>query len=140
MTFIWGGGVDYAFNIDSKSNIAKRIPAFKSSVFQDKSHTQNLDIQFIQLALSLPDIRLYAITPNSALSEILSLSPVQNHQSFEVENKPKGYICDWITPPRNLSPFKQKLKDCGINGKNIYVKALMDLIQFCKAIVYALKN
>lgn len=140
MTFIWGGGVDYAFNIDSKSNIAKRISAFKNSAFKDKSHTQNLDIQFIQLALSLPDIKLYAISPNSALSEILPLSLVQNHQNFEVENKPEGYICDWITPPRSLSPFKQKLKDYGINGQNLYIRALMDLIQLCKAIVYALKS
>lgn len=137
--FYMGGGVDYAFNIDSKSNIAKRISAFKNSAFKDKCHTQNLDIQFIQLALSLPDIKLYAITPNSALSEILSLSPVQNHQNFEVENKPEGYICDWITPPFR-SPFKQKLKDNGINGKNIFVKATMDLIQIFKAIVYVLRN
>ena len=138
--FYGGGGTDYAFKIDPKSNIATRIPAFRDSVFQAKVHTQSLDIAFIQLALTLPDIKLYAVSPNSALSEILPLSPVQNHQVFEVESKPKGYICDWIKPPRSLSPFKQKLKDYGINGKNIYVKAVMDLIQLCKAIVYALRN
>lgn len=103
-------------------------------------HNQNVDIQFIQLALSIPEIKIFAISPDSALCEILPLAPAKNQVCFDLENKPEGYICDWIKPPRSLSSFKQKLKDYGVNGKNIYIKATLDFLQLCKAIFYAIKN
>lgn len=137
--FYRGGGVDYAFEIRSKSSLSKKLPSFDDKQFQSPCHNESIDTKFIQLALSIPEIKLYAISPNSALSEILPLAPVCNPSEFEVEAKPEGYICDLIQPPR-FSFFKQKLRDCEINAQNIYVKALLDLIQLRKAIFYALKS
>lgn len=138
--FYKGGGIDYAFNIDLKSNLVRKNPCFKDKNFQSSVHSKQLDIQFIQLALSIPEIKIYAISPDSALCEFLPLAPIQNQNQFKIEDKPKGYICDLMQPPSFCSPLKQKLKDRGIDTKNIYVKATLDLVQLCKAIFYAIKN
>lgn len=137
------GGIDYVFNINLESNLARKNPCFKNKNYQSSVHSQQLDIQFIQLALSVPEIKIYAISPDSALCELLPLAPIQNQNQFKIEDKPQDYICDLIQLPfdsQSVSSFKQKLKDYGVNTQNIYVKLILDLIHLCKAIIYALKN
>ena len=125
--------------MSSKENINTRVPSFKNENFIS-THTEELDIEAIKLALTLHDIKLYAISPNSALSEILPLAPVQNSSPFEIENKPEGYICDLMKIPNPLSPFKQKIKDYGITDENIFFKSLLDLKHIVKAILYAIRG
>lgn len=165
--FYRGGGIDYAFKIENKGNLVQKIPNFKETSFKSFYHYEDLDIQFIQLALSIPEIKIYAISPDSALCEFLPLAQIQNKNQFKIEDKPNGYICDLMQPPSFCLPskqkledhgidtkniyvhdliqpprhsFNQKLKDYGISNKNIYIKAILDLIHLCKAIFFALKN
>lgn len=138
--FYRGGGIDYAFKIENKGNLVQKIPNFKETSFKSFYHYEDLDIQFIQLALSIPEIKIYAISPDSALCEFLPLAQIQNKNQFKIEDKPNGYICDLMQPPSFCLPSKQKLEDHGIDTKNIYVKAILNLIQLCKAIFFALKN
>lgn len=136
--FYKGGGADYAFKINCKSILTKKVPSFCNKKFQSLCHDRKIDCHFLDLALSIPEIKIYALSPSTDLCEVLPLAPIQNHIQFEVKDKPKDYIHDLIQPP--CHSFNQKLKDYGISNKNIYVKVILDLIHLCKAIFFALKN
>lgn len=140
--FYRGGGIDYAFAINPKSNLAQKYPSFRNPAFRDIAHSQDLDVHFIQLALSIPEIKIYAISPDSTLCELLPLAPIQNQTQFVVEKKPSGYICDLMQSPNSVyvSSFRQKLKKYGLDRRNLYIRMLLDFVKIVKAIFCIIKN
>ncbi|WP_233704902.1 alpha-2,3-sialyltransferase [Helicobacter felis] len=84
-------------------------------IHSDSSHNKDLDIEAIELAKQYA--KLYALVPNSALSDILPLSLHKNALSADTkerlklgQTKPEGYISDVILPPHYLECKKTSEK------------------------------
>ncbi|RDU71417.1 alpha-2,3-sialyltransferase [Helicobacter brantae] len=97
--FYEAGGLSYAFDMGGKSNLAEKMPTFTQEDFRDEVHEKNVDIEALKLALSLQDIKLYSLAPQSTMSEIVPLAPIQG-TDFELLAKPKDYICDFVPLPQ----------------------------------------
>lgn len=102
--FYTGGGTDYAFEVKNKK-IANLLP-FNLKNYQSPVHNQEIDRAFIHLALKIKDIKLYAISPDTPLCELLPLAPIQREKDqFKILPKPQGYICDLIDLPSNDAKY-----------------------------------
>ena len=110
--FYEAGGLSYAFDMSGKSNLAEKMPTFTQEGFRDEVHEKNVDIEALKLALSLKDVKLYSLTPQSSLAELIPLAPRQD-TSFTLVDKPQGYICDFmqIPNPSPLPSLKYKISE-----------------------------
>lgn len=119
--FYESGGLSYAFDIGGKSNLAEKVPTFTQEGFRDEVHEKNVDIEALKLALSLQDVKLYSLAPQSSLAELISLAPRQD-TSFTLVDKPQGYICDFMPLPleekkEEILPPLPKPQERGIFAK-----------------------
>ena len=109
----------YAFDIDS-SNTLKNKVKFDNPFSNSKSwHNEEYDIKGLELVKTLEGINIYSITPDSKLSTLLPLAPVQNETPYIPTQKPENYIKDII-----LSKRQEQIAQKGIKQeiKNIFIK------------------
>lgn len=145
--FYENGGLSYAFDMGGKTLLKERMPTFAKEDFKDEVHEKNVDIEAIKLALQIPDLKLYSLNPSSSMSELLPLAPICD-SSFELKDKPKGYICDFVplpqdevkkpeasTPPPIKKKIKAFLQNSGITKDNVFIKISLDLLKFVRAIL-----
>lgn len=101
--FYENGGLSYAFDMENKTQLVEKVSTFAQKDFKDEVHEKNVDIETIKLALQIPHLKLYSLNPNSSMSELLPLAPICN-SNFELQDKPKDYICDFVpfTPPPSI--------------------------------------
>ncbi|WP_233706214.1 alpha-2,3-sialyltransferase, partial [Helicobacter felis] len=109
---IYLAGLD--FYADGPGHFYANQSAF-FKIHSDSSHNKDLDIEAIELAKQYA--KLYALVPNSALSDILPLSLHKNALSADTkerlklgQTKPEGYINDVILPPHYLECKKTSEK------------------------------
>lgn len=119
--FYESGGLSYAFDMSGKSNLAEKVPTFTQEGFRDEVHEKNVDIEALKLALSLKDVKLYSLTPQSSLAELIPLAPRQD-TNFTLVDKPQGYICDFMPLPleekkEEILPPPPKPQERGIFAK-----------------------
>lgn len=96
--FYLGGGLDYAFDVRGDRELNRILPAFNQKNFKDNVHHHNVDLSAIWLAKSLENVKLYALSPESAICEFLPLGEKQNNY-FDALSKPSGHICDLVPLP-----------------------------------------
>ena len=149
--FYEAGGLSYAFDIGGKSALQEKMPAFAQEDFRDEVHEKNVDVEALKLALQLQDIKLYSLTPQSPITEILPLAP-RGGRSFDLVQKPQGYICDFIPlpqkeekhplppPPSLKAKLKESLLDCGITKDNLLLKLPLDFLQILKGAIHCFKR
>lgn len=136
--FYEGGGVDYAFLVHNKQELLKMIPEFSDKNFCAKSHSKALDLRIIKLVQEIEDIKIYSITPDSALSKIIPLADVKKRFLMQLESKLEGFTCDLLPTPSYSPKFASKLKQFGLTKDNIYVRLLLDLKVLLKAVIKAM--
>ncbi|ANV98117.1 hypothetical protein BBW65_04570 [Helicobacter enhydrae] len=137
--FYQDGGTSYAFEVEGKKNINSKLPFFDQKDFKDPAHTQNVDAEALKLALQMPEVKIYNLSPTSPLTEFVPLAPL-NENHFELVDKPDGFICDFIDftpPPRKTQPVKQYIAKAlamgGIKTTNLYISFIRDTLQFLYA-------
>lgn len=123
--FYVGGGVDYAFEVKGDTQLNRILPAFNDENFKDSVHNKDVDVSAIKLAQSLEGIKLYAISPDTPLCEILPLAPVQEGSDhFEVFSKPEGYICDLVSLP--LEKLEEDRANSSRDSKDFLIGAFLN--------------
>ena len=108
----------YAFDLDS-SNTLKNKVKFENPFSNSKSwHNEEYDKKGVELVKILEGINIYSITPDSKLSTLLPLAPIQNDTPYIPTPKPENYLKDIILTEqdrRAQKGIKQKIK-------NIFIK------------------
>lgn len=141
--FYQNGGTSYAFEIKGEKNINKIIPQFNEENFSDEVHSKNVDIAALKLALTLPNIKLYSLSPSSPLSEFIPLALAQNPNPMQVLPKPQGFICDFVELPKLQKEEIEKeeailpppLREADLKalsksyGHNFYIKLCLDMLE-----------
>lgn len=102
--FYEGGGTDYAFEVKNKK-LGEIDSNFNLENFTTKVHHREIDIAFLRLALSLPELKLYSLSPSSSLSQIIPLAPTQAFcKTFRIEGKACNSAI-YTPPPPLISTF-----------------------------------
>ena len=108
----------YAFDLDS-SNTLKNKVKFDNPFSNSKSwHNEEYDKKGLELVKTLEGINMYSITPDSKLSTLLPLAPIQNDTPYIPTPKSENYLKDIILTEqdrRAQKGIKQKIK-------NIFIK------------------
>ena len=106
----------YAFSIENATTLNSSVGSLDTPYSFETNHTEEMEYKYIELIKSITGINIYAISPNSALSELFTLAPVQNDTPYVPSQKPENYIKDIILSKRQEQKgIKQKIK-------NIFIK------------------
>ena len=62
-------------------------------------HPLDLQIKAINLLKSMTDVKIYSISEQSAINELIELAPIVGFEHGFPENKPNNYTKDWIKSP-----------------------------------------
>lgn len=147
--FYMGGGADYAFDVTDKK-IAQLLPSLKDKNYQPPVHHRKVDSAFIRMALKEKDLKLYCLSPTSAIAEILPLAPIQRERDdFSILPKPQGYICDFVDLPNRrqgktrIEKIKQILAREGFDSslkKNIFFIFVRDFLLVLRAFFVLIRH
>ena len=109
----------YAFSIEDAPVLNNTVRNINKPYLFDTNHTEEMEYKYIELIKSLTGINIYAISPDSALSALFTLAPIQNDTPYTPTKKPENYIKDII-----LSKRQEQIAQKGIKQKikNIFIK------------------
>ncbi len=102
-------------------------------------HSLEFEYECMDFIKTFTDVNIYAISPESALSELFPLAPEQNDNPYIPEDKPEGYLRDIVEPALRARNVKGKLQSIfrknGLNKEWDYLensataKVIFDLIK-----------
>ena len=78
-----------------------------------------MEYKYIELIKSFTGINIHAISPDSKLSTLLPLAPIQNDAPYIPTEKPENYIKDLILSKRQEQIAQKSIKQ---KIKNIFIK------------------
>ena len=78
--------------IFDNANVRMKNPFFNV----DEWHDENMEIASIELIKNLKNVNLYSISPDSFLSTLVPLAPIQNDTPYIPEEKPENYLKDIV--------------------------------------------
>ena len=111
----------YAFSIENATVLNSSVMDLDKPYSFQRNHTEEMEYKYIELIKSIPGINVYAISPNSTLSELFTLAPVQNDNPYVPIQKPENHIKDIILSKRQE---QEQREQNGIKQriKNIFIK------------------
>lgn len=108
---LYAGANRYAYPIGANHAKIVGIPSGATGYFE-AFHGQDADLRGLNFALSMPGVSISTVCPSSPIGERVGLAPVIGEAWYTPEDKPEGYIRDFVPIPKvpSKAPPKPKPK------------------------------
>lgn len=106
---LYSGASRYAYPIGDNHARIVGIPSGATGYFE-AFHGQDADIRGLNFALSMPGVSITTVCPGSPIVERVGVARVIGEAWYTPEDKPFGYIKDFVPIPKNPSKTAPKTK------------------------------
>ncbi len=120
------------------------MPNFGSGKIKSPNHTKELDLKALNLALSVPDVKIFSICESAGLNEYIPLAEIQNDAPMIPEDKAEDAMKDFLALPTPAGGgiFARSFRRLGLQGEyeilkqTIFGRFFIDLWIVLKTMVH----
>lgn len=119
---LYQGNSVYAFE-HRTPNVMSKSPLFKNPQCKKNNwNTTEIDIEVLNFLAHNYDVKFYSICPNSPINEYIPIAKSNKTRisTLEIPSKPKGYINDFLIPPKYTYDFLKLGKAGSPNADYFY--------------------